>query len=252
MAIRQQLPQKYVCPCVLLKVLMLLLTGHISETEIFDAIFGLVADAEIECANCKTSRFLGSQNVTTNPDFNLLTDLTGSREGDQLINVIRRNFYTQREARCENPACGDKGDKPTRSFITLAPEVLICPLKRFQGTWNPNTRTLESSKVKTRIAFPESLDLSKFHGHPKQPIGGQLLYRLSSVIYHGGKLSGGHYTSVARGPDNVWREMNDQDVADIELWTALAGKEGFEAYVLTYTKQSGPTTTQGSAVRSAL
>lgn len=231
---------------------MLLLTSRISETEIFDAIFGLVSDAEIECANCKTSRFLGSTDAAMNADFNLLTDLTGSKEGDQLINVIKRNFYTQREARCENPACGDKGDKLTRQFITLAPEVLICPLKRFQGTWNPRTRTLESSKVKTKITFPESLDLSKFHGHPKQQIGGQLLYRLSSVIYHGGELSGGHYVSVTRGPDNVWREINDQTVTDIELWTALTYKKGFEAYVLTYTKQHGPTTTQGSAVRSAL
>ncbi len=217
---------------------MLLLTSCISQTEILDAIFSFVSDEEIECANCKTSRFLAPQDVTKNPEFNLFADLVGTQAGDQLINVIRRNFYTQREARCENPQCGDKGDKTTRQFITLAPEVLICPLKRFEGKWNPRRRNFDTSKVTTRIAFPESLDLSKFHGHPKQQIGGQLLYRLSSIVYHSGTLSGGHYISVARGPDNVWRELNDQRVSDIEKWTALA-YQGFQAYILTYTKEGG-------------
>ena len=217
-----------------------ILTSRVSQIEVFDAIFGFVSDEEIQCATCNTKRFLTSKNVTMNPEFNLLTEIVGVKEGERLINVIQQNFYTQREARCENPGCDDNGGKALRQFITLAPEVLICPLKRFEGTYDPKTKKLQTKKVKTKVVFPELLDLSKFHGHPEHQIPGQLMYRLSSVVYHAGSLGGGHYITVARGPDNVWRELNDRRVSDIELWTALSYEKGFEAYILTYTKYDGP------------
>lgn len=219
--------------------LKLSLTSRISQIETFDAIFGFVSDEEIECTTCQTKRFLAPKDVTTNPEYNLLTDLVGIKQGERLANVLRRNFHNTRQARCENPGCGDDGDKVLRQFITLAPEVLICPLKRFEGTYDPRTGKMRAEKVKTRIAFDEYIDLGKFNGHPENQIGGPLLYRLSSVVYHTGSLSSGHYITVARGPDDVWRALNDERVTDIELWTALSYSPGFHAYILTYTKYNG-------------
>ena len=170
--------------------------------------------------------------MATAPEFNLLTDLANAADGERLIDVLNENFHTQREARCENAACKDNGNKPMQQFITLAPEVFICTLKRF-GTKGKN---FNPKKIKTEINFPEDLDLSTHYGHPNTPRNIKLLYHLSSVLYHKGELSGGHYITMAKGPDNVWREMNDNRVIVSNVEKALHYGEGFTAFVLTYTK----------------
>jgi ubiquitin carboxyl-terminal hydrolase 22/27/51 len=139
-------------------------------------------------------------------------------------------------------SCKEKGATKQLSIKTLPP-VLPIHLKRFEH------QKATSSKIETRISFPLTLDLYPYTTAHKssQPPGKKLaspkntnhnmnspakslVYELSSVIVHKGKIDSGHYVSYSR-EGNDWFAFDDSKVVLVSEADVL----GAEAYLLFYT-----------------
>jgi ubiquitin carboxyl-terminal hydrolase 2/21 len=108
------------------------------------------------------------------------------------------------------------------SKIYKCPPVLIIHLKRFEGSgWS-------SRKLTTAVSYPDVLDTNMFTGHAN---GAR--YKLIGAVFHGGSLTGGHYTSAALDQrENTWYYYNDSISSAIDVSEAHSDK----AYILFYQK----------------
>jgi ubiquitin carboxyl-terminal hydrolase 22/27/51 len=137
----------------------------------------------------------------------------------------------------------DSGQNATKQLsIKRLPPVLPVHLKRFEHTKST------SSKIETNVRFPMKLDIypyttahkltqtkaAKMNGPPitnynmNTPTN-SLMYELSSVIVHKGKIDSGHYVSYSReGSD--WFLFDDSKVVLVSEAEVLSA----EAYLLFY------------------
>ncbi|CAJ1950498.1 unnamed protein product [Cylindrotheca closterium] len=103
------------------------------------------------------------------------------------------------------------------------PSILQCHLKRFNYDWQTETM----SKLNSRFAFPEVLDLSKLCGVEGEEAK-QTIYDLQSVVIHVGEYRSGHYYSYVR-PDvnsDIWYRFNDDDVEEVSFQEVISDAYG--------------------------
>lgn len=111
------------------------------------------------------------------------------------------------------------------------PRVLIFHLKRFR--YAQSSFYLHRDKITTLVNFPvEGLDLSEYVVGPKGK--SPPLYDLFAVSEHSGGLGGGHYTAVAKNPENrKWFSFNDSFTSQTSAERAITPR----AYVLFYVRR---------------
>ncbi|KAJ4300672.1 hypothetical protein N0V90_002760 [Kalmusia sp. IMI 367209] len=137
----------------------------------------------------------------------------------------------------------DSGQNATKQLsIKQLPPVLPVHLKRFEHS------KATSSKIETKISFPMKLDLYPYTteyrstqtkgskqssppntNHNVNTPANCLIYELSSVIVHKGKIDSGHYISYSREGDD-WFMFDDSKVVLVGEAEVL----GAEAYLLFY------------------
>ncbi|KAF1956523.1 ubiquitin carboxyl-terminal hydrolase 2 [Byssothecium circinans] len=130
----------------------------------------------------------------------------------------------------------DGGQNATKQLsIKQLPPVLSIHLKRFEHTKST------SSKIETKVSFPLTLDLYPYTTQGKNPKtaipsnhninspSNSLVYELSAVIVHKGKIDSGHYVNYSR-EGNDWFAFDDSKVVLVSEAEVLAA----EAYLLFY------------------
>ncbi|OUM50942.1 hypothetical protein BVG19_g23 [[Candida] boidinii] len=136
--------------------------------------------------------------------------------------LIRADKKDKSGYSCEN--CKKTTNAIKISTIDRAPETLTVHLKRFR--FNGSL----SMKVKTNVAYPDTLDLTEFTTDMKTPVK----YKLSSVIVHQGRsVSSGHYIAICREADGTWSIYDDEYVNKMHPREALSDES---AYVLIYNR----------------
>lgn len=136
--------------------------------------------------------------------------------------LIRADKKDKSGYSCEN--CKKTTNAIKISTIDRAPETLTVHLKRFR--FNGSL----SMKVKTNVAYPDTLDLTEFTTDLKTPVK----YKLSSVIVHQGRsVSSGHYIAICREADGTWSIYDDEYVNKMHPREALSDES---AYVLIYNR----------------
>ncbi|CAO2656075.1 Nn.00g048780.m01.CDS01 [Neocucurbitaria sp. VM-36] len=143
------------------------------------------------------------------------------------------------EYTCRN--CDSPQNATKQLSIKRLPPVLSIHLKRFEHTKST------SSKIETAVRFPVKLDIHPYTTQHKAqlkaakasgaPVSNQnlnspansLIYELSSVIVHKGKIDSGHYISYSR-EGNDWFMFDDSKVVLVSETEVLAA----EAYLLFY------------------
>lgn len=203
----------------------------------------------VTCDSCR--------NVTTaqDPYMDLSLDIrnhkkrkVSSDKGDEVPFDLRdclERFTAKEKLGSAEYTCRncDKPQNATKQLsIKRVPPVLAVHLKRFEHS------KATSSKIETRVSFPTKLDLNpyttsyqqvlkksmKASGAPptnhntNTPVN-SLVYELSSVIVHKGKIDSGHYVSYSR-EGNDWFMFDDSKVVLASEAEVLAA----EAYLLFY------------------
>lgn len=199
-------------------------------------MFGFVTDSIAECSGCKMVYNLHSP---PDPEMVFLIDLSQAKQNQPLEDLIYTNLNSTRSMKCHSGACTDTGEKACEEFISVPPEVLIISLNRFRMT---KSKKPSIRKVSTKIDFKHRLDLARHYGHRGLDRNSELNYCLTSVIWHRGSLSSGHYMVTAKDPgvkDNTWRLFNDSTVSSVPRGQALDlpsdhPTQKWTAYVLTY------------------
>jgi ubiquitin carboxyl-terminal hydrolase 4/11/15 len=116
--------------------------------------------------------------------------------------------------------CQSKVDEAHRKISwSLAPDVLVILLKRFQFT----SAGLE--KISVPIAFPLQNLLLRTTSEVSN-------YDLYGVVNHFGSLSSGHYTALCRQDEERWSLFNDHEVAPVQA--EAVAESGRSCYVLFY------------------
>lgn len=112
------------------------------------------------------------------------------------------------------------------------PNVLIVHLKRFR--YAQSSFYLHRDKITKLVQFPiEEFDLTDYVVGPKDD-GKSLVYDLFAVSEHSGGLGGGHYTAVAKNPENNrWFSFNDSFTNETTADRAVTPR----AYVLFYVRK---------------
>lgn len=87
-----------------------------------------------------------------------------------------------------------KQDAEKGTAFTKFPHILTIHLKRF--AFNPHT--MSYSKIHTRFAFPEILDMEKFLTRSPDSNPEPSIYRLHSILIHRGDVGSGHYYSYVK------------------------------------------------------
>ncbi|KAL6709589.1 hypothetical protein ACN47E_001524 [Coniothyrium glycines] len=145
------------------------------------------------------------------------------------------------EYTCRN--CDSPQNATKQLSIKRLPPVLSIHLKRFEHTKST------SSKIETKVSFPVKLDIHPYTtahkaavkaaksnssglittNHNMNSPANSLVYELSSVIVHKGKIDSGHYVSFSR-EGNDWFMFDDSKVVLVSEAEVLAA----EAYLLFY------------------
>ncbi|KAI9836217.1 MAG: hypothetical protein M1819_001554 [Sarea resinae] len=194
------------------------------QADIIDGMFGIELQSRYKCPRCKR--------VTQQPsaqELELAIQLRPKQKLPSLPNYVKPYFNEVLQGvRCSH--CQHQSDKKRTISISLAPDVLVLPLKRFQVDHRGST------KISDKVNFGEKLDLSLYSSELAQREQGTLKYRLSSVVHHAGNLHQGHYQNVAKGPDEKWRVLDDAQSSLGKLTHATKPNGNWTPYILTYVR----------------
>ncbi|KZF20703.1 cysteine proteinase [Xylona heveae TC161] len=197
------------------------------QAEEIDSMFCIEFESSYKCPNRKC------KHVSRQPpmkELQMHVPLQPKQPSPRLTSYLKPFFKeVLPEVRCSK--CNDRSDKERELTISLAPEVLILPVKRFAMNDFGRLR-----KVQTAVDICEWLDLSKYASELEQRVPDTLRYRLISVVQHSGSLHGGHYISVAKGPHEMWRTLNDEMVSKATISDAINPGKGWTPYILTYVR----------------
>lgn len=151
--------------------------------------------------------------------------------------------FTEREQLGESdtwycPKCRDHVRAFKKFDLFALPRVVIFQLKRFR--YAQSSFYMHRDKLSSLVTFPiDSLDLSDYVIGPQRSDAATspLLYDLYAVSEHSGGLGGGHYTAVAKHPDNArWFSFNDSFTSETSAAKAVTSR----AYVLFYVRRDVP------------
>lgn len=124
-------------------------------------------------------------------------------------------------------SCNSTQQRTQSTRIEGSPEYLRIKLSIVNSDGTPNLNP---------VNLPKVLNLSEYQAVGDGPP--LLMYRLSSVLAHGGKHNAGHWVASVRGPQNVFY-INDHLVSQRSLLELRAnpqvyGDTGMHAVVLMY------------------
>ncbi|KAF1319722.1 Ubiquitin-specific protease, partial [Globisporangium splendens] len=151
-----------------------------------------------------------------------------------LLNCLAK--FTEREQLGETdtwycPKCKDHVRAFKKFDLFSLPKIMIFQLKRFR--YAQSSFYMHRDKISTQVTFPiASLDLSQYVIGPQRST--PLIYDLFAVSEHSGGLGGGHYTAVAKNPENQrWFSFNDSFTNETTAQKAVTPR----AYVLFYMRR---------------
>lgn len=151
-----------------------------------------------------------------------------------LVNCLTK--FTEREQLGETdtwycPKCKDHVRAFKKFDLFSLPKILIFQLKRFR--YAQSSFYMHRDKISAQVTFPiASLDLSQYVIGPQKDT--PLVYDLYAVSEHSGGLGGGHYTAVAKNPENErWFSFNDSFTSETSAPKAVTPR----AYVLFYVRR---------------
>ena len=125
--------------------------------------------------------------------------------------------------RCEG--CKEVGDVRKYQEISLAPEILVIQLKRFDH---------DRRKDNSAVTIPHTLDLNKYREAGNRS---NLKYELKAVIKHSGTSDFGHYICSAVGPDGNWYTFDDQKKTASTPLAATGEKSRFTPYIIYFQRK---------------
>jgi len=205
------------------------LANAILRKRTYEDLFGHRVQTGWECGGCK---YRGAPP----PQWESMLEINITNAGRNLHidQYIKRHFEGEIvEAKCSEPGCaaGGKYQKRRNKRTFLAgPEILLLELGRFEADLYGRVK-----KVKGHVGYDMTLDLTEYQATAKARREDKLLYKLVSVVFHGGELKGGHYKGVFTCPDGVMY-VNDgsaQRASDRDL---LQAPKDFQAYLLVYVR----------------
>ncbi|KAJ3205221.1 hypothetical protein HK099_000891, partial [Clydaea vesicula] len=128
-------------------------------------------------------------------------------------------------------AKGEKIEATKQNFIESIPPILILHLKRFiynelGGTQKVFKHVEYNERLKIK---PEIISSTTRASHSKTE------YRLSSVVYHHGKLAaGGHYTVDVQRQNSEWLNIDDDSIKPVSVEDVVKEHFDKQAYMLVY------------------
>lgn len=164
----------------------------------FDAFHNLLLDSSIVCDKCGHS-----SKTEGNNERHLSIAIKPKLDGNLTSLIHRYMDEVVSDYRCEKPSCKHISDKHRVQQITSASDVLMIQLKRFDYL---------GRKDNSKINYQTVLDLNQYRS---KKCTRNLTYRLHAVVMHTGTTGGGHYVTLARGPDDKWLEFNDDYVSQV-------------------------------------
>ncbi|CAN9339935.1 unnamed protein product [Alternaria alternata] len=180
---------------------------HLNENTDWRARYEALFILQQECFwNCPC----GSQQVPLNnpaPDsigFNNIAILSNGTP-DSLEEAMRREFEPTPLNTFQCNSCNSTQQRTQSTRIEGSPEYLRIKLSIVNSDGTPNLNP---------VNLPEVLNLSEYQAVGDGPP--LLMYRLSSVLAHGGTHNAGHWVASVRGPQNVFY-INDHLVGQRSL-----------------------------------
>lgn len=120
------------------------------------------------------------------------------------------------------PVCDEKKQAEKTMKLCYVSQYLVFHLKRFKSVEGSGS-SKNSKKVKNNqpIDYPiNDLDMTSYVKdlvpHMRTANSKVFKYRLIAVVLHEGKLDEGHYMSLGRCRDGVWRKFDDERVQEIQ------------------------------------
>jgi len=139
------------------------------------------------------------------------------------LNIFFEKETLENDNAWHNEKTGEK-EAVVKSFCVFRfPPVLWISMKRFSF----NGR----AKIKTRVSFPETLNMQSYCSGYHAPLQ---IYHLYAICNHYGSLNHGHYNCCIKKEEN-WFLCDDDNVAPVSEETVL--KMQSEVYCLVYVKQ---------------
>ncbi|KAL8652363.1 MAG: hypothetical protein Q9226_004303 [Calogaya cf. arnoldii] len=185
-------------------------------------------------------------------DFSWLLTLAVENNPD-IEHALAQYFATEQKngIECDSETCNKK--KVVKEYskeIRRAPEFLCTQFVRFR-TVPSVIRKGQVTAVKDhrKVHYTSTLHL--------EPVKDREIFRYSLIaaIHHEGKLSNGHYITVAKTPAGTWVRHDDERVDVVNLKEALQpkndGDHNFTPYMLFWKKEPEPLTISGKRKRSA-
>jgi len=139
------------------------------------------------------------------------------------LNTFFEKEILEKENAWHNEKTGEKESVVKSFFIFHFPPVLWISMKRFSFNG--------AAKVKTRVEFPETLNMQSYcSGY----YASSQIYHLYAICNHFGSLNHGHYNCcIKKGED--WYLCDDDHVSEITEETVLNMQS--QVYCLVYVKQ---------------
>lgn len=187
----------------------LAITGH-SDTAISHIFRGRLESSNT-CPNCMHS------SKTFDPFFSISLDV----RVDSIVSALEE--FTKLETMADELYCdmckkAFKGVRKQLKFDYLPP-ILVIHVKSYVLN-NDHTSLL---KINRHISFSFELLVP----------GNQASFSLYAMVVHQGQtMNSGHYYSFVKAPNDLWYEMNDSNVHQVDPETVLAQ----QAYILFYQK----------------
>ncbi|PAA68084.1 hypothetical protein BOX15_Mlig024360g3, partial [Macrostomum lignano] len=118
--------------------------------------------------------------------------------------LARQDLAGESQYNC--PVCQAPRDASVGVELVSLPDELCLQLMRFDF----DMRTLRKKKVKSPIAYPETIEMSEF-------LSGAEPYVLKAVLIHiGPQATGGHYVAIVRDYSRGWLVCNDSQVYPVK------------------------------------
>eukprot|EP01083_Nonionella_stella_P088100 245359_1 len=135
--------------------------------------------------------------------------------------------YTQEERIKDNSVY----KKQKKRIVVDSSEIFIIQLKRFEYDY----ATGRSSKNKTYVTIPETIDAGVLHKGAERKGGIRKFYNIYAIVCHHGKSkNNGHYTAYAKTQDGTWSHFDDSVVTPMGSFNDVPIKD---AYILFYELQ---------------
>lgn len=203
------------------------------------SLFQGFLQSEITCLMCGKSCSTREAFMDLSLDLNISNNSSTISLGECLENFIREERLIDQKYQCQ--FCRQTQSHIKKQLtINECPTILVIHLKRFKNTITITSSgaTSTSSKIETRIDFPEILDIEEYLSCRVDTIlkTQNTNYFLYSVVSHYGKMDSGHYKTHIKDKGQ-WFLADDARVTKCTNNWADVERDS-NAYMLFYMKKS--------------